>query len=123
MNKAAQSEQNQSLPAGSSFENLIEKLTAKDRVIEDRDDLIKQKSHVIDQQKRRILQLEDYLRLEKSRRYGPSIEVHPGQGELFNEAEQIVAEEQQAEKNPVKKAKLDAKGCPTNCHVNRFTSI
>jgi hypothetical protein len=116
MKKEAQSEQNQSLPAGLSFENLIEELTAKDH-------LIKQKSHVIDQQKRRILQLEDYLRLEKSRRYGPSSEAHPGQGELFNEAEQIVAEEQQAEKNPVKKAKLDAKGCPTNCHVNRFTSI
>jgi transposase len=85
-------------------------LTAKDRVIEDRDDLIKQKSHVIDQQKRRILQLEDYLRLEKSRRYGPSSEAHPGQGELFNEAEQIVAEEQKAEKNPVKKSKAGRKG-------------
>jgi transposase len=110
MNKLAQSEQNQSLPAGFSFENLIEELTAKDRVIEDRDHLIKQKSHVIDQQKRRILQLEDYLRLEKSRRYGPSSEAHPGQGELFNEAEQIVAEEQKAEKNPVKKSKAGRKG-------------
>jgi len=105
MKKVAQSEQNQSLPTGFSFENLIEELTAKDHLIE-------QKSHVIDQQKKRISQLEDYLRLEKSRRYGSSSEAHPGQGELFNEVEQIVAEDEdlKAEKNPVKKSKVGRKG-------------
>jgi transposase len=103
--------QKHSFSAGFSLENLLEKLTAKDRVIEDRDHLIEQKSQVIDQQKNRIAQLEAYLRLEKSRRYGPSSEAHPGQGELFNEAEQIVAEsELEAEKKPAKKSKAGRKG-------------
>ena len=87
MKRAIKQTQKQSFPGGFSVENLIEKLTAKDRVIEDRDHLIEQKSQVIDQQKNRIAQLEAYLRLEKSRRYGHSSEAHSGQGELFNEAE------------------------------------
>ncbi len=74
MKTVTQQAQRQSIPTGLSFENLIEELTAKDRIIEDRDHLIEQKSHVIDVQKRRIAQLEEYLRLEKSRHYGPSSE-------------------------------------------------
>jgi len=86
-------------------------LTVKDRLIEDREQLIEQKSHVIDEQKRRIAQLKEYLRLEKSRHYGPSSEKYPGQGELFNEAEKIAdeAEMSPAEK-PVKKSKAGRKG-------------
>jgi transposase len=97
--------QKQSIPEGLSFEKLIEKLTAKDH-------LIKQKTHVIDEQKRRIAQLEEYLRLEKNRHYGPSSEKHPGQGELFNEAEQLAdeAERSQAPEKPVKKNKAGRKG-------------
>lgn len=104
--------QKQSISAGLSLETLIEKLTAKDRLIEDRDHLIEQKSHVIDVQKRRIAQLEEYLRLEKSRHYGPSSEKHPGQGELFNEAEQIAdeAELPQVPEKLVKKSKAGRKG-------------
>jgi transposase len=109
--RAIKQTQKQSFPGGFSVENLIEKLTAKDRVIEDRDHLIEQKSQVIDQQKNRIAQLEAYLRLEKSRRYGPSSEAHPGQGELFNEAEQIVAQsELETEKKPAKKSNAGRKG-------------
>jgi len=48
MKTVTQQAQKQSIPAGPSFENLIEELTAKDRIIEDRDHLIEQKSHVID---------------------------------------------------------------------------
>jgi len=103
--------QKQSISEGLSFEKLIEELTVKDRLIEGHHKLIEQKSHVIDGQKRRIAQLEEYLRLEKSRHYGPSSEKHPGQGELFNEAEQIAdeAEIPPAEK-PVKKSKAGRKG-------------
>ncbi len=112
MKTVTQQAQKQSIPTGLSFENLIEELTAKDRIIEDRDHLIEQKSHVIDVQKRRIAQLEEYLRLEKSRHYGPSSEKHPGQGELFNEAEQIVDEAELPEsvEKPVKKSKAGRKG-------------
>ena len=102
----------QSVTMGFSLEKLIEELTAKDRLIDDRDHLIEQKSHVIDVQKRRIAQLEEYLRLEKSRHYGPSSEKHPGQGELFNEAEQIAdeAKHPQAAEKRVKKSKAGRKG-------------
>ncbi|MFV9616477.1 MAG: IS66 family transposase [Gammaproteobacteria bacterium] len=112
MKTVSQQAQKQSIPVGLSLETLVEKLTAKDRLLEDRDHLIEQKSHVIDEQKRRIAQLEEYLRLEKSRRYGPSSEKHPGQGELFNEAEQIAdeAEQPQVAEKPVKKSKAGRKG-------------
>lgn len=102
----------QSIPEGISLENLIEELTVKDRLIEDREQLIEQKTHVIDEQKRRIAQLEEYLRLEKSRHYGPSSEKHPGQGELFNEAEQLADEVKlsQSPEKPVKKSKAGRKG-------------
>jgi transposase len=105
MQKEPLSEQNQSLPAGFSFENLIEELTVKDHLIE-------QKSNVIDAQKRRIEQLEEYLRLEKSRHYGSSSEKHPGQGELFNEAEQLAdeAELTKASEKPIKKSNAGRKG-------------
>ncbi len=112
MKTVIQQAQKQSIPADFSFEKLLEELTAKDCVIEDRNHLIEQKSHVIDTQKRRIAQLEEYLRLEKSRHYGPSSEKHPGQGELFNEVEQIAdeAELPQTPEKPVKKSKAGRKG-------------
>jgi transposase len=44
--------------------------------------IIKKKSEVIDAQQKRIATLEEYLRLERARRFGPSSEKHPGQGEL-----------------------------------------
>jgi len=112
METGGQQAKKQSVTMDFSLEKLIEELTAKDRLIEDRDDLIEQKSHVIDVQKRRIAQLEEYLRLEKSRHYGPSSEKHPGQGELFNEAEQIADEAQrpQAPEKPAKKSKAGRKG-------------
>lgn len=112
MKSVSQSEQKQSVTTGLSLENLIAKLTEKDRLIEDRDYLIEQKSNVISEQQRRIAQLEEYLRLEKCRRYGPSSEKHPGQGELFNEAEQIADEVElpQSPEKVVKKSKAGRKG-------------
>lgn len=111
MKTVIQQAQKQSIPEGLAFEKLIEELTVKDRLIEDHHKLIEQKSHVIDEQKRRIAQLEEYLRLEKSRHYGPSSEKHPGQGELFNEAEQIADEaEMPSAEKPAKKSKAGRKG-------------
>jgi len=50
-------------------------------------DIIEKKSLVIQQQDVRIRLLEEFLRLEKQKRFGASSEKCPGQGELFNEAE------------------------------------
>jgi hypothetical protein len=92
-------------------------------VIEDRDDLIKQKSHVIDQQKRRILQLEDYLRLEKVDAMAPAVKRIQVRVNFSMKPSRSLLKSRRQRRTQSKKAKLDAKGCPTNCHVNRFTSI
>lgn len=62
------------------FDNLADLVAQQQQVIE-------QKSSVIEEQKKRIAILEEYLRLERARRFGSSSEKHPAQGELFNEAE------------------------------------
>ena len=92
------------IPKGLSLEKLIGELTLKD-------DLIEKKSHVISEQKKRIALLEEYLRLEKCRHYGASSEKSPNQEELFNEAEQLVDEAEQAEtEKPAKKHAGGRKG-------------
>ena len=92
------------IPKGLSLEKLIGELTLKD-------DLIEKKSHVISEQKKRIALLEEYLRLEKCRHYGASSEKSSDQEELFNEAEQLVGEAEQAEtEKPAKKHAGGRKG-------------
>lgn len=55
-----------------------------------KNDIIDKKSDVIDAQKQRIHILEEHLRLERARRFGPSSDTNPDQGELlFDEAEAI----------------------------------
>ncbi|WP_257294322.1 transposase [Endozoicomonas sp. YOMI1] len=49
--------------------------------------MIEKKSIVIEEQKKRIAILEEYLRLGRARLYGRSSEKFSGQGEIFNEAE------------------------------------
>jgi transposase len=63
------------------FDSLIGSLEKKDQIIE-------QKSSVIEEQQKRIAILEEYLRLERARRFGPSSEKSSSQAELFNEAEE-----------------------------------
>ena len=55
--------------------------------------LLTAKDDVIASQQQRISFLEEALRLEKVRRFGPSSEQYAGQGELFNEAEQVAEDE------------------------------
>ena len=63
------------------IENLLQSLTEKDTIIE-------QKSGVIKQQKKRIAILEEYLRLERARRFGASSEKTANQHEMiFNDVE------------------------------------
>ena len=62
-------------------------IAQKMEVIAEKSEVIEQKSLVIAQQKKRIEMLEEYLRLARHKRFGPSSETHPGQGEIFNEAE------------------------------------
>ena len=104
MKTVVSSVQKTTIPKGLSLEKLIEELTLKD-------DIIDKKSHVISEQKKRIALLEEYLRLEKSRHYGTRSEKSPNQGELFNEAEQIVDEAELADiEKPAKKRSGGRKG-------------
>jgi transposase len=65
------------------IDTLVDMLTKKDQVIE-------KKSSVIEEQKKRIEILEEYLRLERARRFGASSEQNPHQEALlFDEAEAI----------------------------------
>jgi transposase len=64
-------------------DTLVDMLTKKDQVIE-------KKSSVIEEKKKRIDILEEYLRLERARRFGSSSEQSPRQEALlFDEAEAI----------------------------------
>lgn len=103
MKTLVSSVQKSALPKGFSVEKLTEELTLKD-------DIIDKKSHVISELKKRIALLEEYLRLEKCRHYGSSSEKNPNQGELFNEAELLVDEAEQADEKPAKKRSGGRKG-------------
>ena len=59
----------------------------KEQSILSKNDIIDQKTVVIDALKDRVAALEEYLRLERARSYGRSSEKHPGQGHLFDEVE------------------------------------
>jgi transposase len=77
-----------SVCADMEIEALFKRLTEQENIIG-------KKSDIIESQKKRIVLLEEYLRLERARRFGPSSEKHSGQAELlFNEAE---VEEETAE--------------------------
>jgi len=57
------------------------------KIIEDKSDVIEKKSEIIRQHEVRINLLEEFLRLERHKRFGCSSEKSPHQVELFNEAE------------------------------------
>lgn len=64
---------------------------------------------IIHQQQRRINQLEDFIRLQKHRQFGASSEKASGQGELFDEVEDLIDTEEsevesEAEHNGVTEA-------------------
>lgn len=63
-----------------SVKELLSRLDEHDRIIQ-------KKSDVIESQQKRIALLEEYLRLERLRRFGPSSEKNPNQGEIFDEVE------------------------------------
>ena len=81
------------LAHGSEIDELIS-------VIEQQNQVIEKKSSVIDAQKKRIEILEQYLRLERARRFGPSSEQSPAQTTLFNEAEQLDDLADESEQEP-----------------------
>jgi len=70
-------------------------IVEKNNLIQEKDDIIDKKSDVIAQQQHRIEILEEYLRLANSKRFGPSSEQTPEQGNLFNEAESAAEPEQE----------------------------
>ncbi len=74
-----------------------ESLTERELIVEQQQ-VIEEKSVVIEQQSVRIKILEEYLRLARQKRFGSSSEKHPGQEEIFNEAELIDCATENAEK-------------------------
>lgn len=66
-------------------------------LLEQQNQVITKKTSVIEEQKKRIAILEEYLRLERAKRFGPSSEKNPNQGELFNEAEDACGAEPEEE--------------------------
>ncbi len=78
---------------GGDLDKLMELLDYQHQVIE-------KKSDVIEEQKKRIRILEEYLRLERARRYGPSSEKISGQQDLFNEAEHLCDDAEQPAEEP-----------------------
>lgn len=91
-------------------------------------DIIEKKSLVIEQQDVRIRMLEEFLRLEKSKRFRHSSEKCPGQSELFNEAElaacDAVEQTQEPEQSETdetpKKKKPGRKGFSDNIPREQF---
>ena len=57
------------------------------QIIDRKSEIIEKKSRVIEHHEARIQLLEEFLRLEKHKRFSHSSEKYPGQGEMFNEAE------------------------------------
>jgi len=70
--------------------------TAQDIILEQQQ-IIEKKSRVIEQHEARIRLLEEFLRLEKHKRFSHSSEKLPGQGELFNEAELLHCDSDEVE--------------------------
>ena len=65
--------------------------------IEKQASIIEQKSKVIEQQKQRIAVLEEYLRLSRAQRFGPSSEKNPDQQEMVFNSTEAVADDEQAQ--------------------------
>lgn len=79
-------------------------------VIENKTDIIKKKSEVIEAQKKRITMLEEYLRLERARGYGKSSEKSSAQNCLFNEAELAACESENTQEEAVDSSTQKKKG-------------
>ena len=80
-------------------------IEAQTKKLAEQSDIIQKKSDVIDQQKKRIAQLEEYLRLVRAQRFGPSSEKHPAQQEMvFNSAEAMADEEAELEDTAAQQA-------------------
>ena len=76
----------------SDIEALLNALDTKDRELEQKNQIIDKKSDVIEAQQQRIAILEEYLRLQRARHFGPKSEKNPNQTALlFNEAEALDA--------------------------------
>lgn len=79
---------------------------------------------IIHQQQHRINQLEDFIRLQKHRQFGASSEKASGQGELFDEVEDLIdTEENEVESEAEHNGVTEADETPLNLKdqvVNHF---
>lgn len=70
-----------------SVDELLSRLDEQSRALDAHDQVIQKKSDVIESQQKRIALLEEYLRLERLRHFGPSSEKNPNQDDIFDEVE------------------------------------
>lgn len=99
------------------IDKFIDTITRQHDTITQQHQIIEKKSGVIDEQKKRIALLEEYLRLERARRFGPSSEKSVDQGELFNEPEALSDVEEtlsDQQELPVAEKKRGRKGLSKN---------
>ena len=72
-----------------TYDALMIALTEQSSELDEQQDIITKKSHVIGEQQKQINLLEEQLRLLRQQRYGKSGEKNEAQGEFFNEVEQL----------------------------------
>ena len=79
-------------------------------LLQEKEAIIVGKNQVIEEQQKRIALLEEYLRLERHRRFGPSSEKNTAQGELFDEVEQLAERANTADEEESKPQQPKKKG-------------
>jgi transposase len=88
-----------------SSKTKLSSMEALRRLLSEKESILDKKEAVIQSQKARIAFLEEQLHLQKIKRFSASSEQNPQQLSLFNEAEEIDGEQDQAEPEPEDKPK------------------
>ena len=78
-----------------------------------------EKDALIARQQARLSFLEEQFRLAQQKQFGASSEGHPGQGELFNEAEEILAESVEPEQEDIRYTRNKPKRKPLPADLPR----
>jgi transposase len=104
-----------------------DKLNKKIELLQRKDDdqglTVSEKDSLIELQQARLAFLEEQFRLAKHKLFASENEAYPGQGNLFNEAEEIVELEQDKSEPPKDKLKRKRNTKPFCEHITREVVI
>lgn len=67
--------------------------------------------------------LEEQFRIAQHKQFGKSLEGHPGQGELFNEVEELYVEIEAPEQETISAINPSANHCPQTYHAKWWCMI